>query len=155
MVPNGSVAVDTWRRCCWWTEATPGRRPAMHVLITEARFDDAQEVAERLHDAGCHVTRCHDRVGICRALAPAGHCPLDNREPVDLVVDVRAASPELTAREYGAVCAVRARIPLAIVSATDELPVVPPGLERRAAAVTRTELLDACRTAMRDEIGVG
>ena len=127
----------------------------MHVLITEARFGDADGVAEMLHDAGCHVTRCHDRVGICRALAPAGHCPLDNRDPVDLVVDVRAPLPELTAREYGAVCAVRARIPLAIVSATDELPMVPAGLERRAAAVTKTELLDACRTTMRHEVGVG
>lgn len=127
----------------------------MHVLITEARFGDAEEVAELLHDAGCHLTRCHDRVGICRALAPGRHCPLDNRDPIDLVVDVRAPLPDLTAREFGAVCAVRARIPLAVVSATDELPVVPPGLERWAAAVTRTELLDACRTGMRDELGVG
>ena len=127
----------------------------MHVLITEARFGDADEVARSLRDAGCHVSRCHDRVGICRALAPARHCPLDAGEPVDLVVAVRARLTELNAREYGAVCAVRARIPLAIVAATDELPVVPPGLEHWAAAVTRAELVDACRTAMRDDIRVG
>ena len=127
----------------------------MHVLITEARFGDADDVVTSLRGAGCHVTRCHERVGICRALAPGGHCPLDGRDHVDLVVDVRARLPELTAREYGAVCAVRARIPLAIVSATGEVPVVPPGLEHRAAAVTKAELVGACRVAMRDEVGVG
>jgi hypothetical protein len=125
----------------------------MHVLITEALFGDADELAETLHVAGCRVARCHDRSGICRALAPGRRCPLDDRDPVDLVVDVRAPLSELSAREYGAVCAVRARIPLVIVSVTDGEPTVPDGLVHRAAAVTRAELLDACKS--HDTVGAG
>lgn len=90
----------------------------MRVLITEALFGDSDDLAETLHGVGAHVSRCHERAGICRALAPGRRCPLDERDGVDLVVDVRAQLPELTAREYGAVCAVRARIPLVIVSPT-------------------------------------
>lgn len=127
----------------------------MHVLITETLFGDADEVAELLHGAGCHISRCHERAGICRALAPGRRCPLDDGDPVDLVVDVRAPLPELTAREYGAVCAVRARIPLVVVSTTDGEPVVPDGLAHWAAAVTQDDLVAACRMAMRHELRVG
>lgn len=126
----------------------------MHVMITEALFGDAREVTDLLRTAGCQVMRCHDRMGICCALAPGRQCPLDEGNPVSLVVDVRAPLPELTVREYGAVCAVRARIPLAVVSTGEDAPIVPAGLARWAAAVTRAELLDFCRTAMRHEVGV-
>lgn len=126
----------------------------MHVLITETQFGDADEVAGLLHGAGCHVTRCHDRAGICRALGPGRRCPLDGRDPIDLMVDVREPLAELTAREYGAVRAVRARIPLAIVSVTDGPAMVPDGLAHWATAVNRAELLDTCRAAMRHDAGV-
>jgi hypothetical protein len=121
----------------------------MHVLLTEAQSGGADAVATQLREIGCRVTGCHDRGGICRALAPAGHCPLDGREPVDLVVDVRAPMPELTAREFGAVCAIRAGVPVIVVSTDGSRPVVPPGLRRFVVAASHQELLDACADALR------
>jgi hypothetical protein len=120
----------------------------MHVLLTEAMFGDADELAEQLRAIGCRVSRCHSRAGICRALASGGVCPLDHLDPVDLMVDVRSPILELTAREFGVVCALRVRMPVAIVPVGDGVPTVPPGLERRTIAVTREQLLRACREAV-------
>jgi hypothetical protein len=121
----------------------------MHVLLTEAMFGDADELAERLRAVGCRVSGCHRRTGICRALAPAGICPLDAADPVDLVVDVRTPDPELTTREYGVICGLRAGLPVAIVPAGAGAPVVPPGLEDRVLALTQDELVDTCRETVR------
>ena len=123
----------------------------MHVLLTEASFGDADFLVRHLREAGCLVSRCHDRAGVCRALAPGGRCPLD--EPFaqpDLVVDVRGREPELTAREYGVVCAVRDRVPIALVSADPDVPAaVPPGLENRVTVIDVDGLLSTCRAATR------
>ncbi|HEX9335925.1 MAG TPA: hypothetical protein VF892_08560 [Pseudonocardiaceae bacterium] len=118
----------------------------MHVLLTEAQFGDADELAERLRAVGCHVSGCHRRTGICRALAPGGICPLDGADPVDLVVDARTPDPELTAREFGVVCALRARVPVAIVPAGAG---VPAGLESRVLVLTQDELVEVCRETVR------
>lgn len=48
-----------------------GRRRVMRVPIIEAPFGNADEVADLLHAAGCHLSRCHGHAGICRAPAPA------------------------------------------------------------------------------------
>ncbi|HEX9336281.1 MAG TPA: hypothetical protein VF892_10360 [Pseudonocardiaceae bacterium] len=126
----------------------------MHVLLTEALFGDADELAERLRAVGCQVSGCHRRAGVCQALAPAGICPLDGANPVDLVVDVRTPNPELTAREFGVVCALRARLPVAIVPAGDSEPVVPPGLENRVLVMSRDELIEVCgETVQRHPFG--
>jgi hypothetical protein len=120
----------------------------MHVLLTEAMFGDADELADQLRAFGCHVSRCHSRAGICRALAPGGACPLDGLDPLDLMVDVRSSIPELTAREFGVVCALRARMPVVIVPVGDGVSMVPAGLEHRTIAVTREQLLQACRARL-------
>src|SRR5205807_1781358 len=70
-------------------------------------------------------------VGICRVLGPGGRCPLDGPDPVDLVVDVRPPVSELTAREFGVVCGVRARVRAAAVGVTGRWPELPPGLAGR------------------------
>jgi hypothetical protein len=119
----------------------------MHVLITETLFGDADRLAERLREVGCRVSRCHGAAGICQALAPGGRCPLDGPEPVDLVVDVRTPVGELTAREFGIVCGIRAGVRAAAVSVTGIRPYLPPGLAGRATATTEDDLIRACRDA--------
>ena len=117
----------------------------MHVLLTEATFEESVPVQAELEAAGFEVYPCHDRSGVCQAFATA--CPLDLVD-IDVAVVVRSGGrPELTAREYGAVCAHRAGVPL-LVTAADELPVptVPVGLTGLAStAVPRSGLADACR----------
>lgn len=126
----------------------------MHVLLTEASFGDADFLVRHLRDAGCLVSRCHSSVGVCRAFAPGGCCPLD--EPFaqpDLVVDVRGQGAELTAREYGVVCAVRDRLPVALVSPDEEVRAeVPPGLEDRVTVIDVEGLLATCRAASADDL---
>jgi hypothetical protein len=122
----------------------------MHVLVTEAHFGDGDRLVGALRAIGVQVTRCHDRVGYCRALRPGDHCPLDReplyREPVDFVVDVRGAGTELTAREYGAVCAVRAQRPVWVVPAHPSMPAqVPLALRDQAVLATEEELLTMCQ----------
>ncbi|MEQ0557992.1 hypothetical protein ABJI51_02830 [Amycolatopsis sp. NEAU-NG30] len=123
----------------------------MHVLLTEASFGDADFLVQPLRDAGCLVSRCHTRAGLCRALAPGACCPLD--EPFaqpDLVVGVRGQEPELTAREYGVVCGVRDRVPVALVSPDPDVrPEVPPGLANRVTVIDVEGLLATCRAASR------
>jgi hypothetical protein len=117
----------------------------MHVLVTEAHFGDGDRVVGLLRAIGVRVSCCHDRVGYCRALRPGDHCPLD-REPVDFVVDVRGAGAELTAREYGAVCAARARRPVWIVPADPSMPAqVPAALRDLAILATEEDLLTMCQ----------
>ncbi|WP_370962579.1 hypothetical protein [Amycolatopsis sp. cg9] len=123
----------------------------MHVLLTESSFGDADFLVQPLRDAGCQVSRCHSRAGLCRALAPGGRCPLD--EPFaqpDLVVDVRGQGPELTAREYGVVCAVRDHVPVALVSPDPAVRAeIPDGLENRVTVIDVDGLLATCRAASR------
>lgn len=118
----------------------------MHVLVTEGHFGDSDDLVEKLRAIGVQVTGCHDRVGYCRVLRPGGRCPLDDfTGNVDLVADVRGSGDELTVREYGAICAVRARRPLWIIPADPDIPVVaPPGLRNHAVVATEAELLTLC-----------
>ncbi|MFC5286751.1 hypothetical protein ACFPM7_06785 [Actinokineospora guangxiensis] len=125
--------------------ASQTRDRAQHVLVTEARFGDADPVADRLRAAGARVSTCHSSSGTCRALAPGQRCPLDVRgDPVDLVVDVRDADEELTVREYGVVCGLRAGKAVFVVGAH---PLVPPsaptGLARRVTVTSADSLADA------------
>jgi hypothetical protein len=127
----------------------------MHVLVTEASFGDSDDMVRRLRDIGCQVSTCHGSAGICRATL-GGPCPLDGPVPVDMIVDVRSAGEELTAREFGAVCAIRSKAPLVIVDADPErIPVVPAGLEQLATAVRGSALLWACVDGMRAAETVG
>jgi hypothetical protein len=117
----------------------------MHVLVTESTFGESARVAASLRTLDCRVSTCHSTVGICRAFAPGDRCPLDGGQPVDLVVDVRDQSAQLTAREYGVVCGTRARLPVVLVTEDPEVPVlVPAGLEARVTGTTMDSLLSAC-----------
>jgi hypothetical protein len=121
----------------------------MHVLVTESTFGEAARVTSSLIDLGCQVSTCHGTTGICRAFAPGGRCPLDGGRAVDLVVDVRGGAEEFTAREYGVVCATRARLPVVLVGGDQDVPVVvPPGLESRVSETTVDGLLSACGEAL-------
>jgi hypothetical protein len=128
----------------------------MHVLLTEASFGDADFLVQPLRDAGCLVSRCHTRSGLCRALAPGSRCPLD--EPFaqpDLVVDVRGQVGELTAREFGVVCGVRDHVPVALVSPDPDVPAaIPAGLEQRVTVIDVDGLPATCRAATR-HLGAG
>lgn len=121
----------------------------MHVLVTESSFGESAGLATSLRQLGCQVSTCHSTVGICRAFAPGDRCPLDGGRPVDLVVDVRDQSAQLTAREYGVVCGTRAKLPVVLVSSAPEVPVlVPAGLESRTTGATADSLLSACGQAV-------
>ncbi|WP_328615262.1 hypothetical protein OHS18_47465 [Amycolatopsis sp. NBC_00355] len=123
----------------------------MHVLLTEASFGDADFLVQPLRDTGCLVSRCHSRAGLCRALAPGCSCPLDESfaQP-DMVVDVRGRGPELTAREYGVVCAIRDHVPIALVSPDPDVKAeIPDGLENRVTVIDVEGLLATCRAASR------
>lgn len=121
----------------------------MHILVTESTFGDAARLTTSLRQLGCQVSTCHGTVGICRAFAPGDRCPLDGGQPVDLVVDVRDQSAQLTAREYGVVCGTRAKLPVVLVSSAPEVPVrVPAGLESRTTGTTTDSLLSACGQAV-------
>jgi|GEM_PF-5458165 len=127
----------------------------MHVMVTEARFGDSDRLVQLLRTIGVRVTPCHDRVGYCRVLRPGGHCPLDRAaDQVDLVVDVRDAGTELTAREYGAVCGVRARRPVWIVSPDLDTPTAAPAaLRDNVTVVSEQELLTMCQRRNRATAG--
>src|ERR1700753_2608005 len=114
----------------------------MHVLVTESAFGESARLVASLRRIGTQVSTCHGRVGVCRAFAPGDRCPLDRGHPADLVIDVRDQSAQLTARESGVVCGTRAQLPVVLVSATREVPVlVPAGLESAAASPPGESLL--------------
>ncbi|WP_406632675.1 hypothetical protein [Amycolatopsis sp. WGS_07] len=121
----------------------------MHVLLTEAKFGDCDALCQPLRDNGCRVSRCHTREGFCLALAPGTTCPLDDRaDPPVLAVDVRAAGDEITAREFGVVCALRAQVPVVLVPPAPGLPVaVPAGLADRVVVTDAESLLATCQAA--------
>ena len=123
----------------------------MHVLVTEQNPGQSADLVRRLRFLGCTVSTCHDgSTDICKGVVPGG-CPLEGRRPADLVVDVRGER-ELTAREYGAVCGVRAGLPVALTG-LDWLdkPPVPDGLRHHVTAIRSNALLVGCVDALRDE----
>lgn len=122
----------------------------MHVLVTEAAFGESASVVEALRAAGHLVSTCHEQSGVCRALRPGRRCPLDGGVPVDLMVDVRGQEPDVTAREFGVVCAVRDRLPVVVVGVDPAVPPrIPTGLKSWATGTTLDRLLLACADAGR------
>jgi len=121
----------------------------MRVLVTEAAFGESMSVVEALRAAGHQVSTCHGQSGVCRALQPGRRCPLDAAVSADLVVDVRGQEPELTAREFGVVCAVRERVPVAMIGVDPQVPPrVPDGVRPWVTVTTLEGLLRACRDAV-------
>lgn len=92
---------------------------SMDVLVLETDQDRAHAAACKLVAQGHHVWRCHDRGAAafpCRALAGARPCPLDT-PGVDVVVTVRKQrGVDPSPYEDGVSCALRARVPLVVVT---------------------------------------
>lgn len=84
----------------------------MRVLVIEDTVGNSIDIVLDLVEAGHRVVRCQpigDTVEPCAGLT-GGACPLD--EQVGVVVQVHDRDEGLTARELGAVCAVRVGIPI-------------------------------------------
>nr|WP_052393787.1 hypothetical protein [Kutzneria sp. 744] len=126
----------------------------MHILVTESAPGASRRLVGRLRELGCRVSACHDSSTVCRAVAPGGGCPLDGAEPAGIVVDVRDGAGELTAREYGVVCGVRARRQVVFVDVDeDRRAAVPTGMNPHMTAVQMPALVQACADALRTEQG--
>lgn len=124
----------------------------MHVLVTEAKPGSSARLVARLRELGCKVSSCHDSPTACRAVAPGGGCPLDGADPAGVVVDVRSGDGELTAREFGVVCGVRARRQVVFVDADENLePLIPRGMNPHMTAVRISALMRACADALHTE----
>lgn len=97
----------------------------MRVLLTESAPGAADEPEKRLREAGYDISFCRpDHRGDidgCVVLRGVGHCPLRTDADIAVVVDARAAdAPTLpTAREFGACCALRRRVPLVVTGPAD------------------------------------
>jgi hypothetical protein len=123
----------------------------MHVLVTEQNPGQCAELARRLRYLGCVVSTCHDgSTDICNGVVPGG-CPLEGSSPADLVIGVRGER-EMTAREYGVVCGLRAGLPVVLTGLDwQDKPPVPDGLRNRVSAIRSSALLIGCIDALRDE----
>lgn len=124
----------------------------MHILVTEASEGESKNVVESLAAAGHRVSTCHEAGSICRAMVPGGKCPLDLiYDPIEVTVGVRSGGrPELSTREYGLVCSVRADVPFVVTSAHERpSPAAPSGFADAVyAAVPESHLVDACGRAV-------
>jgi len=93
---------------------TPHRR----VLLLSSDDEPLTDVESALAAGGYEVRRCVERgtdAFPCAALKAGSTCPLDD-ELVDVALDVRVHPwPRPTPREEGVKCAVRARVPVAVV----------------------------------------
>jgi hypothetical protein len=137
---SDDASVSTSRRAIadqHWVGGVP------RVLVVGTDDWAIEQSADVLADGRCEVFRCHepgDPAFPCNLLHPErGGCPLDR---VDVVVDVRAtAQPSPAPGEIGAICALRAGVPLVLAGLVAQNPFA--GSE---AAVVRPghDLQEAC-----------
>lgn len=89
---------------------------AKAVLVVGTDQWAIEQAGGQLRAAGRRVLRCHEPGEAsfpCNALLPGRVCPLD--DGIDVVLDIRARPvnpPSLS--EFGAVCALHARVPLVV-----------------------------------------
>ena len=117
------------------------------ALLLSSDDETLADVEAHLADAGFDVRRCHEPGAPafpCANLA-GGDCPLSLPGGVDVVVDVRTHPwPLPTGREIGVTCALRARVPVVVVTSSGHpfeswaTATVPPG----------TDLAEACEDAI-------
>ena len=90
----------------------------MRILVIETYLEAATFAVRQLAAAGHEVVRCRDETAPafpCDGLTPGG-CPVD--AGIDVALTVRSGPPDKpTAREDGAVCALRRHVPLVVASA--------------------------------------
>jgi len=88
------------------------------VLLLSSDDEPLTDVESALSAAGYEIRRCVERGADafpCAALRDGGACPLDDGF-VDVALDVRSHPwPRPTPREDGVRCALRARVPVAVV----------------------------------------
>jgi hypothetical protein len=104
----------------------PAVRP-LRTLVVEDAPGAADPMVAALRASGHEVVRCHGSTPTPEALCDGmfGPCPLDpqGRAPVDVAVLVRGLDAAgVTVAEDGARCAIRARVPLVVVSPGDTAP---------------------------------
>lgn len=118
----------------------------MDLLVIEDRPGIAASSSEALERAGHRVHRCHEseaKAFPCHGLTSS--CPLEGRQAIDLVVDVRGGTSEAaTAGESGGACALRRDVPVLVDGRTDPFP--------GWSAVRREDedLIPACERAVAD-----
>jgi hypothetical protein len=100
----------------------------MRVLVVESHLGASDRLRRDLADRGHEVLTCHEdeheRKG-CRAVHPEQGCPLD-AGGVDVAVDVRRSyHPEPRPLEQGAICALRARVPIIVAGTATDSPLEP------------------------------
>lgn len=112
----------------------------MRIMVTEDVPGAGAAVARQLAGAGHEVVRCHEggHGGLCVGLASQETCPLD-AGVLDVAVAVRESEPDLTAQEHGLLCALRRRVPVAVVT---EAPVTPLGT--LAVRIASSDVAEAC-----------
>ena len=90
------------------------------VLVTGTEGWAVGHAAQLLRDAGFTVATCHDEgapLFPCRGLTGDGRCPID--DGVNVVLTVRPHPlPQLTRREVGVICGLRAGLPLVVAGST-------------------------------------
>ncbi|MEP7054972.1 MAG: hypothetical protein ABI912_06960 [Actinomycetota bacterium] len=91
------------------------------VLVTDASPAESAVLMTELARVGHEIVRCFPLASVnapCAYIA-TGVCPVDDKA-IDLAVDVRTMTAgALTPREQGAVCALRAGIPVIIATDSD------------------------------------
>jgi hypothetical protein len=100
----------------------------MRVLVVESHLGASERLKGELDRRGHQVLTCHaddhERHG-CRAVDRHDGCPLD-QGAVDVTVDVRRSyHPDPRPLEQGAICAVRARVPLVVAGTPSDSPLEP------------------------------
>lgn len=110
------------------SNGTDCHKGASQVLVVGADDWAIEHAALELKQAGRRVHRCQDSAESpfpCNALVPARGCPLDKHD-VDVVLDVRArpqAEPSLG--EMGAICGLRAGLPLVVAGLSEAMRLAP------------------------------
>ena len=97
----------------------------MRVLVVESHTGASERLQQDLERRGHSVLTCHEdateRNG-CRAVHADDGCPLDHGL-VDVAVDLRRSyHPDPRPLEQGAICALRARVPLVIAGTATDSP---------------------------------
>lgn len=121
----------------------------MRILVTETHAEAALPATRQLVDAGHEVVRCRADDGPafpCAGLEPGG-CPVEGG--IDVALTVRSGPPaQPTAREDGAVCALRRHVPLVVAG-----PAGPNPFDGWSTlAVDEGDLVAACEAAAASDI---
>jgi len=113
----------------------------MHVLIPKIEGLASEAVARELTDAGHTVHTCHVENGAsdCAVLDDL-ECPLD-RSPIDVAVEVGPGRGRSGTGD-GALCALTRRIPLVLVDATPDHPLLPWAADALSKADVASDVAD-------------